>query len=226
MEDKINISELICTRISHDLIGNIGAFANAVELLEDEDDDFIDEIKNTLKTSSEVLTARLKFFRMAFGLTNANLENIETVKKVTEDYLQTLNLNHPVKADIKIINSPFNRAVMLACMCAAEVIVRGGTVKVSSTRQAIIISAVSDSPLAQNKISAMQTVLEGGTPENISQYAPLYYLQKILNDEERKLTIDVLSGFLLSANRISLPDGQRNKLPDILPQVSRSAGVS
>ena len=120
MEDKINISELICTRISHDLIGNIGAFANAVELLEDEDDDFIDEIKNTLKTSSEVLTARLKFFRMAFGLTNANLENIETVKKVTEDYLQTLNLNHPVKADIKIINSPFNRAVMLACMCAAE----------------------------------------------------------------------------------------------------------
>ena len=77
MEDKINISELICTRISHDLIGNIGAFANAVELLEDEDHDFIDEIKNTLKTSSEVLTARLKFFRMAFGLTNANLENIE-----------------------------------------------------------------------------------------------------------------------------------------------------
>ena len=74
---------------------------------------------------------------------------------------------------------------------------RGGTVKVSSTRQAIIISAVSDSPLAQNKISAMQTVLEGGTPENISQYAPLYYLQKILNDEERKLTIDVLSGFSL-----------------------------
>ena len=67
MEDKINISELICTRISHDLIGNIGAFANAVELLEDEDDDFIDEIKNTLKTSSEVLTARLKFFRMAFA---------------------------------------------------------------------------------------------------------------------------------------------------------------
>ena len=43
----------------------------------------------------------------------------------------------------------------------------------------------------------MQTVLEGGTPENISQYAPLYYLQKILNDEERKLTIDVLSGFSL-----------------------------
>lgn len=197
MNDKINISELICTRISHDLIGNIGAFSNAVELLEDGDDDFMAEIRSTLKTSAAVLTARLKFFRMAFGLTNANLENIEIVKKATADYLRTLNLNHPVNADINIINSPFNRAIMLACMCAAEVIVRGGTVKVSSTRQAVIISAISDAPLAQGKISAMQTVLEGGTPENISQYAPLYYLQKILNDEDRKLTINVLNGFSL-----------------------------
>ncbi len=197
MDETINISELICTRISHDLIGNIGAFANAVELLEDDDDDFMDDIKNTLKTSSEVLTARLKFFRMAFGLTNANLENIEIVKKVTADYLQTLNLHHPIEADIKIINSPFNRAIMLACMCAAETIVRGGIVKVSSTRQAVIISAISESPLAKGKMADMQTVLEGGIPENISQYAPLYYLQKILNEQNRKLTINVLSGFSL-----------------------------
>ena len=197
MDNKINISELICTRISHDLIGNIGAFANAVELMEDDDVDFLTEIKNTLKTSSTVLTARLKFFRMAFGLTNANLENIEIVKKTTEEYLRTLNFSHPIKADINIINSPFNRAIMLACMCAAEVIIRGGTVKVSSTRQAVIISAISESALAQGKISAMQAILDGDTPENISQYAPLYYLNQILNENELKLTINVLNGFSL-----------------------------
>lgn len=197
MNSKINISELICTRISHDLIGNIGAFANAVELMEDEDTEFLAEIKNTLKTSSDVLTARLKFFRMAFGLTNSNLENIDIVKKTTEEYLRTLNFSHPIKAEINIINSPFNRAIMLACMCAAEVIIRGGTVKVSSTRQAVIISAMSESPLAQGKISAMQAVLDGETPENISQYAPLYYLNQILNENELKLTINVLNGFSL-----------------------------
>ncbi len=197
MNNKINISELICTRISHDLIGNIGAFANAVELMDDEDTDFLAEIKNTLKTSSDVLTARLKFFRMAFGLTNANLENIDIVKKATEEYLRTLNFSHPIKADINIINSPFNRAIMLACMCAAEVIIRGGTVKVCSTRQAVIISAISESPLAQAKISDMQAVLEGETPDNISQYAPLYYLNQILKENELKLTINVLNGFSL-----------------------------
>ncbi len=187
MENKINISQLICTRISHDLIGNVGAFANAVELMEDEDDEFL----------TEILTARLKFFRMAFGLSNANLENIETVKKVTEEYIATLNLHHPIATEIKIVNSPFNRAVMLAAMCAADVIIRGGKVRVGSTRSAIVVAAESDAPLAQGKIAAMQTVSEGGTPENVSQYAPLYCLQKILEEEGRTLTIDVLNGFSL-----------------------------
>ena len=46
------ITELVCTRISHDIIGNIGAVANAVELLEEGDLDFLDDIKSILKNSS------------------------------------------------------------------------------------------------------------------------------------------------------------------------------
>lgn len=195
MENKINLTELVCTRISHDLIGNIGAFANAVELLEDDDDDFIEDIKSTLKTSSEVLTARLKFFRIAFGMNNASLENIEIVKQITSDYVKTLNLNHPLNVEINIINSPFNRAVMLAVMCAAEVIIKGGTIKVGSTPSALIISAHSESSLAKSKIETMQTILNGTIPENTSQYAPLFYLKKIIIDEERKIDIDTSNGF-------------------------------
>lgn len=63
------ISELVCTRISHDLIGNIGAVSNAVELLEEGDMDFMDDIRSILKVSSGVLTARLKFFAWPSALT-------------------------------------------------------------------------------------------------------------------------------------------------------------
>ena len=66
MENKFNITELVCTRISHDLIGNIGAFSNAMELLEDDDNDaeFVKDTHSMLKVISSVLSARLKFFRM------------------------------------------------------------------------------------------------------------------------------------------------------------------
>lgn len=84
------LSEIICTRISHDLIGNIGAVSNAVELLEDGDMDFLDDIKSILNVSSHVLSARMKFFRMAFGLDSSNLENAEMIVKTCEEYVQTI----------------------------------------------------------------------------------------------------------------------------------------
>ena len=84
------VTELICTRLSHDIVGNIGAVSNAVELLEEGDMDFIDDIKSILSVSSKTLAARLKFFRMTFGLNNANLENSDIVFKTAQDYLHTL----------------------------------------------------------------------------------------------------------------------------------------
>lgn len=190
MEENFSISELICTRISHDLISNIGAFANAMELLEDEDDEFAGEIKSTLKICSKVLTARMKFFRLAFGLSNSNLENFAFVQSVTTDYLQTLNMNHPITLECKISDAGnFNRIVMLAAMAAADTIVRGGKVEIGSDSKYLKISAVSSANLATNKINAMREVLQGGLPDNLSALAPFLYMQKLLLTMGRQLEL-------------------------------------
>lgn len=90
---ETELAELICTRISHDVIGNVGAVSNAVELLEEGDMDFLDDIRSILKVSSSVLSARLKFFRLAFGLSNANLEDFGQAKvRLAENYLKTLGM--------------------------------------------------------------------------------------------------------------------------------------
>ncbi len=196
MNKQINITELVCTRISHDLIGNIGAFANAVELLEDGDEDFMPEIQSMLKNSSFVLNARMKFFRMTFGLTNANLEHPEIVQKTCIDYIKTLNPNHPVELKMNPIanQAALNRALMLAVMVAADVIVKGGTVTIQADSKKITAYAQSNFPLSQTKIEGIKSVLNGELPEGLPQYAPLFCLREMGGT----LELNTDNGFVLS----------------------------
>ena len=177
----INLTEIVCTRISHDLIGNIGAFANAVELLEDDDDEFLAEIKSTLKMSSTVLTSRLKFFRMAFGLTNSNLDNAEIVSKTCTDYIKTLNPNYPIELHISPQDNQnkFNRALMLTVMTTADLIVKGGTIDIVFGQNQITAKVSSSAPLAQSKINDISGILENHMPDNLPQYAPIFYLRNM-----------------------------------------------
>lgn len=181
MEKKFNITEIVCTRISHDLIGNIGAFANALELMEDDDIDFMEEIKSTLNFSSTVLMSRLKFFRMVFGLNNANLENADTVRNISQNYVKSLNPHNPIEINISPINgqSDLNRVIMLAVMLCGDIIVKGGKITIISDSQHITANVTSTYPLAQNKIIEINNIIKGIYPENLSQYAPLFYLQEM-----------------------------------------------
>ena len=177
MKNDLKISELICTRISHDLIGNIGAFANAVELLEDDDDEFLEEIKSTLKTSSGILNARLKFFRMAFGLSSAGLDKNDIVKQISADYIASLNINNPIYLYTDFISEAHSRETMLGAMIAADTIIKGGKISVTNIDKCIQISASSEYSLSKSKIDTMEGIVNGIIPsDNLSLYAPLFYL--------------------------------------------------
>ena len=195
METKFNITELVCTRISHDLTGNVGAFANAVELLEDNDTEYLEDIKSTLKFSSAVLAARLKFFRMAFGLTNSNLKNPPIVTQTCEEYLKSLNPNYPITISLQPQpeQSGFNRALMLAVMAVADIIVRGGQINITADNQKMTARVISGYSLAQSKIDDIKKILADEDIENPSQYAPLFCLL----DMGAKVKIDTSEGFAL-----------------------------
>ena len=64
---KTELSELICTRISHDLIGSIGAVSSALELIEEDSGQLDEDTKSILQTGTNTLISRKKFFRVAFG---------------------------------------------------------------------------------------------------------------------------------------------------------------
>lgn len=189
------ITELVCTRISHDLIGNIGAVSNAVELLEEGDMDFLDDIRSILKVSSNVLTARLKFFRMAFGMTNANLEKLDLVEKTTADYLKTLgNINYPINLQMHLTNWQLSRMSMLAVMILADTFIKGGQIEVKEETGRLVIMAKGDNRSAE-KIKQITDAVNGKLIEHTAQYAPVFYLLSLLSKFKLKLGIINTEGF-------------------------------
>lgn len=184
--DNIFLSEVITTRISHDIIGNIGAVANAMELLNDsESEDDNSDVFNILDYSSQVLTKRMKFFRLCFGLANSSLK-LEEMKKITEDYFSTLgHPKNPTEIVLNINSPEAYKLVLPTAMMMADTISKTGKIEVRQTEHSLIISAISSASLDMDKLHNIDLILQGQKAEdNQSIYAPLYYLMSYLEGSD------------------------------------------
>lgn len=188
MINSTYISELIATRLSHDLIGNVGAVLNAVEFFKEDDlsEDEKKEIFSVLSFSAQVLSRRLKFFRLCFGLSNASVKDIDELKKIIEEYLLTLgNPNRPILCDIKIETPKVYKLVMPAVMMMADTLVKGGKIEVTQNDLGIHVTAASETPLNASKLQNIDLVITGKeADENPSLYAPLHYLLQYLDGKD------------------------------------------
>ena len=64
----LKLAALLCSRLCHDLVGPIGAIGNGIEFLSDEDDpEMRTQAVGLLEMSAKQATARLRYYRLAFG---------------------------------------------------------------------------------------------------------------------------------------------------------------
>jgi histidine phosphotransferase ChpT len=64
----IELTALMCSRVCHDVISPVGAIANGLEVLEDEDDEKMQQVAlDLIRQSARQASAKLQFARLAFG---------------------------------------------------------------------------------------------------------------------------------------------------------------
>ena len=65
---SVDLAALLCSRLCHDMLSPVGAFANGLELLATEKDPAMRQnCMELLEQSALISTNKLKFFRLAFG---------------------------------------------------------------------------------------------------------------------------------------------------------------
>jgi histidine phosphotransferase ChpT len=152
MNDKMQMAELLCTRLCHDLTGPIGAVNNGAEFLSEEGFDLQGQAVDLIVSSAFSAVSRLQFYRMAYGnVKNHGEANLAEKQKIAADFFieSKITLDWPethtdaacVSISLKMLRLIYNILII-----SSSALIRGGTISVRLKkddlgRKIIIVSA-------------------------------------------------------------------------------------
>lgn len=145
----MTLSELIMTRVSHDLAGICGALYNTAELLEI-DETFGSDAGPLIKSTTGALTARLKFFRALFGLDGAPLDD-----DVVNKYLQTLSAPFMLNGRVE------KRMQLAGILICVDMMIRGGQIDVMQSG----VSGIGNVKIHEQLSAVLNGQIEGVDPK-------------------------------------------------------------
>lgn len=130
MTDPLLLAGLLCSRLCHDLVGPVGAVVNGVELLsdaEDDDDELRDQSIALIGDSAAELSARLKFFRLAFGAAHdEGTVSIDELAGLIAPVMQGRRIVLSVEGGRDGVSRARARLAALLVLSAADCLARGG----------------------------------------------------------------------------------------------------
>jgi histidine phosphotransferase ChpT len=126
----LKIVELLSARLCHELVSPIGAIANGVELLGEDDPDFVRDATALIAQSARKAAQRLQFYRFAYGSLATGSSGVADPRELVGGLFDGGKVSCEWRDDALALPAEW---VKLACnmvVLAAEALPRGGTITV------------------------------------------------------------------------------------------------
>jgi histidine phosphotransferase ChpT len=143
----IQLSQLLITRYSHDIVGPIGAVNNGIEFLQ-ENDKMEEQAISLITDSAKQAINRIQFYRYLYGiLKEQDSVSFDDKKNLVEAFYESskikLNWLDNLKENSSNLNAESLRIICSLIFIAGTSLIRGGEVKIySKNMDNIIIEAV------------------------------------------------------------------------------------
>jgi histidine phosphotransferase ChpT len=156
----LDLAALLCSRVCHDVISPVGAIANGLEVLEDEDDeDMRRTAMDLVQRSARQASAKLQFCRIAFGAAGSAGATIDLGE--AGDMAKAFVGEEKVKLDWQAprITLPKGEVKLLLNMMLLGIgaVPRGGTVSVALEGGAPVVRATGDAARVPEKAAQVLT---------------------------------------------------------------------
>jgi histidine phosphotransferase ChpT len=136
MTFDLQILELVCSRLCHDLISPVGAVGNGLELMAEEgDDELLEDARKLVESSTQRASALLQMYRCAYG--NAGNqpsfgagEAVKLAREALDPARVAFKADLPAVADWP---KGFGKLLINAILTAVEWLPRGGTLSLAAS---------------------------------------------------------------------------------------------
>lgn len=190
----LDLAALLCSKVCHDVISPVGAIANGLEVLEDEQDAEMREIAfDLVRRSSVQASAKLQFCRIAFGAAGSAGSSIDTgdAEDVARKFIgdDKITLEWAVPREIRPKNHV--KLMLNLVMLAVSSIPRGGKISIGvSDASGVTAQAEGKNAKVPEKTLAM---LEGDAQQDSmdARLAQVYYTLRLCDACELHLGVAV-----------------------------------
>jgi histidine phosphotransferase ChpT len=160
MTEDLRITQLLCSRLCHDLVGPIGAINNGVELI-GEAPDMLEDSLSLLSNSASQASRRIAFYRAAFGFGGGDGPGaLKEVREISHDFVagSPVTLNWPDDSVMIILPKNAVKLLMILIFLGVGTLIRGGTLDVQIAEQGgtanIIIKATGKGAMLKEDLGA------------------------------------------------------------------------
>jgi histidine phosphotransferase ChpT len=186
----LDLAALLCSKVCHDVISPVGAIANGLEVLEDEQDAEMRDIAfDLVRRSSRQASAKLQFCRIAFGAAGSAGSSIDTgdAEDVAKKFIgeDKVTLEWEVPREIRPKNQV--KLMLNLVMLAISSIPRGGKITMGvADGGGLTARAEGKNAKVPEKTLVM---LEGDAQEDTmdARLAQVYYTLRLANECELDL---------------------------------------
>ena len=195
----LDLAALLCSRVCHDLVSPVGAIANGLEMMDEEDDQEMHRLALELvRRSARQASAKLQFRRLAFGAAGGAGSLLDVgeagdiarlfvaEEKVKLDWLAPRTARD--KNEVKLLLN-----LMLLAIAAVP---RGGSVAIDATDALLSATAVGDGARLADKTKA---VLDRAVPaaEFDARAVQVYYALRLAEQAGFTLAADAKTGTVI-----------------------------
>lgn len=160
---EFRVLELINARLCHELVSPIGAINNGVELLDDDDPDFVRDAIQLIGQSARKAGQRLQFYRFAYGTTATSRGGAGSGRDLAAGLLEGGKVRCDWSAETSALPVEWQRLACNMLVLAVEALPRGGTVAVRPLAAAAAGVEVTAEGDTVNLVAELRAALDPAT---------------------------------------------------------------